>query len=57
MTVGKDLVSAFADTLERRDWPAFEQLLDPHVIYEIPQTRERVRGPRPLRDLQQGLPG
>jgi len=44
MTVGKDLVSAFADTLERRDWPAFEQLLDPHVIYEIPQTRERIRG-------------
>ena len=44
MTNAKDLVAAFADTLERRDWPALAELLDPNLIYEIPQTRERIRG-------------
>jgi len=40
----KALVAAFADTLERRDWQAFAELLDADVVYEIPQTRERIRG-------------
>jgi hypothetical protein len=44
MTNAKDLVTAFADTLERRDWPALAELLDANLIYEIPQTRERIRG-------------
>ena len=44
MTDAKALVSAFADALERRDGPAFAALLDPDVVYEIPQTRERIRG-------------
>jgi hypothetical protein len=38
------LVAAFADRLERRDWPGLAELLDPDVVYEIPQTRERIRG-------------
>jgi SnoaL-like domain len=37
-------VAAFADRLERRDWVAFAELLAPDVVYEIPQTRERIRG-------------
>ena len=44
MSNAKDLVAAFADTLERREWAAFAELLDPNVVYEIPQTRERIRG-------------
>lgn len=44
VTRNKDLVAAFADRLERRDWPAFGELLDPDVVYEIPQTRERIEG-------------
>jgi hypothetical protein len=44
MTVAKDLAVAFADRLERRDWTALAELLDPNVVYEIPQTRERIRG-------------
>jgi ketosteroid isomerase-like protein len=36
MTDAKALVSAFADALERRDWPAFTALLDPDVVYERP---------------------
>ena len=45
-------MSATAETLilahwrlaNARDWPAFMQLLDPGMIYEIPQTREFIRG-------------
>lgn len=44
MSDAKALVTAFADRLERRDWPAFAELLDADVVYEIPQTRERIRG-------------
>lgn len=40
----KALVTAFADRLERRDWAGLAELLDPDVVYEIPQTRERIRG-------------
>jgi hypothetical protein len=44
MTDAKTLVAAFADRLERRDWHALTELLHPDVIYEIPQTHERIRG-------------
>jgi SnoaL-like domain len=40
----KSLVSAFVDRLEHRDWEGFAALLDPDVVYELPQTRERIRG-------------
>jgi hypothetical protein len=44
MTDGKALVTAFADRLERRDWAGLGELLAPDVVYELPQTRERIRG-------------
>jgi hypothetical protein len=40
----KALVAAFADRLERRDWNGLAELLDPEMVYEVPQTRERIRG-------------
>jgi ketosteroid isomerase-like protein len=40
----KALVAAFVDRLERRDWDGLAALLDPDVVYELPQTRERIRG-------------
>ncbi len=44
MTDAKALVAAFAERLEGRDWPGLTELLDRDVVYEIPQTRERIRG-------------
>ena len=41
---GRALVAAFADRLERRDWAGLTELLHPEVVYEVPQTRERIRG-------------
>ena len=40
----KELVTAFADRLERRDWAGLAELLAEDVVYELPQTRERIRG-------------
>ncbi|MBV8196468.1 MAG: nuclear transport factor 2 family protein [Candidatus Dormibacteraeota bacterium] len=40
----KELVAAFARALEARDWDALATLLDRAVVYELPQTRERIRG-------------
>jgi hypothetical protein len=40
----KELVSAFVLRLEARDWDGLAELLDPDVVYEIPQSRERIRG-------------
>jgi hypothetical protein len=44
MNGGKDIVAAFVDRLERRDWAGFAELLDEDVVYELPQTGERIRG-------------
>nr|WP_225853670.1 nuclear transport factor 2 family protein [Micromonospora sp. AMSO31t] len=34
----------YVDRLERRDWPGLAGLLADDVTYEMPQTRERIRG-------------
>jgi hypothetical protein len=38
------LVNAYWVAANNRDWAAFERLLAEDVVYEGPQTRERVRG-------------
>ena len=40
----KQLIEAFAARLEARDWDGLAALLDPEVVYELPQTGERIRG-------------
>jgi len=44
MTENRSLVTTFIETLDNRDWEAWSALLDPDMVYEIPQTRERIRG-------------
>jgi ketosteroid isomerase-like protein len=39
-----ELIVRYFDSLNARDWAGFSALLDEHVVYEMPQTRERVRG-------------
>ncbi len=43
MTTAHDLVMQFWQTANARDWAGFAAVLAPDVIYEVPQTRERVR--------------
>ena len=39
-----ELVRRYWSTAEERDWEGFAALLHPDVVYEVPQTRERVTG-------------
>jgi ketosteroid isomerase-like protein len=35
---------AYVESLEQRDWPRLTELLAQDVVYEMPQTRERIHG-------------
>src|SRR3954470_5605046 len=39
-----EIVTAYWKACRARDWAAFGELLADDVVYEVPQTRERVRG-------------
>lgn len=44
MTEATDVAHAYWAAAEARDWTAFGALLAEDVVYELPQSRERVRG-------------
>lgn len=44
MTDAHHVVATSWAAAEARDWQAFSGLVPDHVVYEGPQTRERVRG-------------
>jgi SnoaL-like domain len=52
------VVAAYWAAAEARDWPKFAALVAPNVVYEAPQTRERVRGREAyVRFSTEGFPG
>jgi hypothetical protein len=58
VSVEVDLVSAYWAAAEERDWEAFAALVGENVVYEAPQTRERVRGRSGyVRFNREGFPG
>lgn len=40
----RQLIERFSNALEGRDWIGFAGVLHPEVVYEIPQSRERIPG-------------
>lgn len=38
------VATEYVERLEARDWPGLTALLTDTVVYEMPQTRERIRG-------------
>jgi hypothetical protein len=53
-----DIVHAYWAAANDRKWDVFEALLDENVVYEGPQTRERVRGSAEyVRFNVEGFPG
>jgi SnoaL-like domain len=44
VTRARRLVAAYWAAAEARDWDAFGSLVAADMVYEAPQTRERVRG-------------
>lgn len=48
---------AYFDSLEARDWMALTELLAADVVYEMPQTRERITGRDKFLRFNQEYPG
>lgn len=57
MDANRDLAESFITSLEARDWDAWAGLLHPAVVYEIPQSRERIRGRDRYLQFNQEYPG
>lgn len=51
------LVASYADRLGRRDWEGLRRVLHPEVVFELPQTRERIRGRDAYLGFTKGYPG
>ncbi|MBA3339552.1 MAG: nuclear transport factor 2 family protein, partial [Geodermatophilaceae bacterium] len=51
------MIEGFLCALEGRDWGAFAEVLHPDVVYEIPQSRERIRGRDPYVRFNREYPG
>lgn len=47
----------FVELLEARDWDAWCALMTDDVVYDMPQTRERVRGRAPYLEFNRTYPG
>ncbi len=52
-----DLIRRYWDAADRRDWDAFATTLAADVVYEVPQTRERVRGREAYLQFNRDYPG
>ncbi|WP_127936871.1 nuclear transport factor 2 family protein [Nonomuraea polychroma] len=53
----RNVVHAYVDSAERRDWEAFAALLAEDVVYEMPQSRERIRGKSAYLQFNREYPG
>jgi ketosteroid isomerase-like protein len=53
----RDLIQEFIATLEARDWDAWVATMRPDVVYELPQSRERIRGRDRYLQFNQEFPG
>jgi len=52
-----ELIRTYWAAAQARDWPVFAELLHPDVVYEIPQTRERIRGVESYVEFNATYPG
>jgi len=53
----KDLVRRYWETAIARDWIAFAELLHEDIVYDVPQTRERVCGRSAYVEFNETYPG
>ncbi len=53
----REIAQAYVERTERRDWPGLRALLAEDVVYEMPQTRERLRGQATFLQFNQTYPG
>lgn len=48
---------AYIDSLEQRDWQRLTVLLDADLVYEMPQSRERIHGRSKFLQFNREYPG
>jgi ketosteroid isomerase-like protein len=53
----RDVVARYFDTMWRRDWEAFGEVLAEDVCYELPQTSERITGREKYLAFNREYPG
>lgn len=53
----RQVVRDYVESAEQRDWTRFGELLADHVVYEMPQTRERINGRRDFLRFNTEYPG
>jgi hypothetical protein len=53
----RDVVTRYFDRMSARDWDGFGQVLADDVVYEMPQTGERITGQDRLVQFNQEYPG
>ena len=53
----KDIIRKYWKSVDNRDWTTFERLISENIVYDLPQTRERIRGRRALREFNETYPG
>ncbi|MFU8874310.1 nuclear transport factor 2 family protein [Micromonospora sp. SL4-19] len=53
----RQAVRDYVASAEQRDWRRFGELLADDVVYEMPQTRERIRGKSAFMQFNQEYPG
>ncbi len=57
MTDTADIVRRYWEMANARDWAGFGALIAADVVYEVPQTRERVRGRDSYVEFNRTWPG
>jgi hypothetical protein len=53
----RQIAIVYVDSLEQRNWPRLTTLLAEDVLYEMPQTRERIRGRSAFLQFNMEYPG
>lgn len=53
----REIAQRYWESLGKRDWAAFRETLAEDVLYEVPQTRERVLGLEAYVDFNATFPG
>ena len=53
----KNIIEKYWKAANDQDWETFESLLHEDIVYEIPQTRERIRGRVAFKEFNATYPG
>jgi hypothetical protein len=57
MSDATEIISQYWSACQARDWNTFSELLAPDLVYELPQTRERIMGSDAYVEFNANFPG